>query len=254
MDLIERVGAYVAASDRATVLTGAGISTESGIPDYRGPDGLWTKDPEAMRLVTIGPYMEDPDVRRLAWKERLDHPAWTAQPGPGHFALVDLERSGKLLSLLTQNIDGLPRAAGSSPEVVVELHGTLHRAICMECGSETPMHEQLDRVRSGEEDPRCTACGGIQKSATVSFGQPLPVDAVLRAAAASSGCDLFMAIGTSLQVHPAALFCAEAIRRGARCVIVNGEPTPLDERADAVVRGSIGEVLPAIMRAAGVAA
>ena len=244
---IERVAAYVAAADRVTVLTGAGISTESGIPDYRGPNGVWTKDPAAMRLVSIDAYLADPQVRREAWQERMHHPAWTAEPSAGHRTLVQLERAGKLLALITQNIDGLHQAAGSDPRRVLELHGTIHDARCLECGHRTRMQAQLDRVRAGEADPPCTVCGGIQRSATVAFGQSLDPLVLEAALVASRRCDLFLAIGTSLTVQPAASLCGYAQRAGARLVIVNAEPTALDDRADAVLRGSTGDVLPSIV-------
>jgi NAD-dependent deacetylase len=250
-DGLARVAAYISASDRITVLTGAGISTESGIPDYRGPNGVWTKDPAKMRLVDIHWYMTDPEVRREAWQERLHHPAWGAIPGPGHRALVELERAGKLQALITQNIDGLHQAAGSSPSTVIELHGRIHRCRCLGCGYETPMLEQLDRVRSGEPDPRCQRCGGIQRSATIAFGQPLDPDVHRRASDAAATCQVFLAVGTSLQVQPAARLCALALEAGARLIIVNAEPTPYDNVAAAVVRGPIGEVLPAIVPAKG---
>jgi len=248
-DGLARVAAYVSAADRITVLTGAGISTESGIPDYRGPNGVWTKDPAAQRLVDIHWYLADPEVRRQAWQERLHHPAWRATPGPGHRALVDLERVGKLRALITQNIDGLHQAAGSSPAMVLELHGTIHRCRCLECGHETPMLEQLDRVRGGEPDPPCARCGGIQRSATVAFGQSLDPDVHRRARDAAATCQLFLAVGTSLRVQPAARLCALALEAGARLIIVNADPTPYDNVAAAVVRGPIGEVLPAIVAA-----
>jgi NAD-dependent deacetylase len=192
---VQRVAGYVAAADRIAVLTGAGISTESGIPDYRGPNGLWTTNPAAMRQVTIQDYLADPQVRRDAWQERLHHPAWTATPSAGHRALVELEHARKLRRLITQNIDGLHQVAGSGPEVVLELHGTIHAARCLECGRRTPMQEQLDRVRAGEADPPCTVCGGIQRSATIAFGQSLDPDVLEAALEASRPCDLFMAIG-----------------------------------------------------------
>ena len=244
---LERVAAWIAASRRVTVLTGAGISTDSGIPDYRGPNGVWTKDPAAMRRGDIDVYLADPEIRRASWQERLHHATWTAVPNAGHRSLVELERRGRLRALVTQNIDGLHQAAGSSPELVIELHGTIHRARCLACGRETPMQEQLDRVRAGEVDPPCAACGGIQRSATIAFGQALDHDVLERAIKASTGCDLFLAIGTSLQVTPASLLCAMAQRTGARTVIVNAEPTPFDERADAVLRGRIGDVLSPIV-------
>jgi NAD-dependent deacetylase len=239
----------VAAASSIAVLTGAGISTESGIPDYRGPNGLWTKDPAAQRLVDINAYLTDPQVRVEAWQERLYHPAWTAQPGSGHLALVHLEGTGRLHALLTQNIDGLHQAAGSDPTLVWELHGTIHRAVCLQCGHTTPMQEQLDRVRAGEADPPCVRCRGIQRSATVAFGQQLDPDVLQAAVLAARDCDLFLAVGTSLRVQPVASLCAIALDAGARVVIVNAEPTPFDDQADAVVRGRIGEVLPALLDA-----
>jgi NAD-dependent deacetylase len=242
---IERVAAYVANSEKIVVLTGAGISTESGIPDFRGPNGMWTTRPETMKLVNIEDYVRDPQVRVAAWQERMNHPAWIAQPNDGHFALADLERRGTLLALMTQNIDGLHQAAGS--EKVLELHGTIHQAKCLSCDRRTPMQEQLDRVRAGEPDPACTQCGGIQKSATVAFGEYLDALVLETAVVASSACDLFIAIGTSLSVQPAALLAEEAHRRGARLVIVNQGETPLDGRADAVLRDPIGDVLPRIV-------
>jgi NAD-dependent deacetylase len=242
---IEEVSSFIRGSKRIAVLTGAGISTESGIPDFRGPNGVWTRKPETMRLVNIGSYLRDPQIRVEAWQERMRHPAWTAEPNAGHRALVQLERQGTLLALMTQNIDGLHRAAGS--ERVLELHGTIHEAKCLTCDRRTPMQEQLDRVRAGEPDPACSECGGIQKSATVAFGEQLDALVLETAVVASSGCDLFLAIGTSLSVQPAAQLAAEAHRRGARLVIVNQGETQLDDRADVVLRDRIGEVLPRLV-------
>jgi NAD-dependent deacetylase len=244
---IERVAAWVSASERIAVLTGAGISTESGIPDYRGPNGVWTTKPESMRLVNIDDYVRDKQVRVEAWRERMHHPTWTANANAGHHALVDLERRGTLLALMTQNIDGLHQMAGST--IVLELHGTIRDATCLSCGHRTPMQEQLDRVRAGEPDPTCTECGGIQKSATVAFGQQLDATVLQDAFAASSACDLFLAVGTSLTVQPAASLAAQAKREGARLVIVNRGETSLDDLADAMLRGPIGEVLPRLVPA-----
>ena len=241
------VAEWVAASSRIVVLTGAGISTESGIPDYRGPNGIWTKNPAAARLVDIDSYLADPEVRREAWLERMHHPAWTAEPGPAHRALVDLEGSGRLVALATQNIDGLHRAAGTSVDVLLELHGTIWRCRCLSCGFETPMQTQLDRVREGDPDPRCVLCGGIQRSATIAFGQSLDPDVLRAAYRAAEECDLFLAVGSSLTVQPAAQLCAIAKHNGARLVIVNADPTPYDPIADAVVPGRIGNVLPDLL-------
>jgi len=241
------VAGWIQEAPRVTVLTGAGISTDSGIPDFRGPQGLWTTHPEKQRLFTISTYLADPAVRRQAWRERLDHPAWAARPGPGHRALVALEQSGRLLALATQNIDGLHQAAGNDPALVLELHGTLHEAVCLACGLRTPMQAVLDRVRGGEDDPACLSCGGIQKSATVSFGQALDPEILDAAFRAAETCDIFLAVGSSLTVTPAATLCDAAASARARLVIVNAEPTPYDRMADAVLRDRIGEVLPAIL-------
>ena len=243
---VDRVRDWVASSVRIVVLTGAGISTESGIPDFRGPQGVWTKDPKAEKLSNIHFYMADPDVRRLAWKSRLDHPAWHATPNAGHRALVELERQRKLHALVTQNIDGLHQRAGSAIDKVIEVHGTVHDVMCMSCDWRGPMQPVLDRVRAGEDDPPCQRCGGILKSATISFGQPLVADVIARAMRAASEADLVLAVGSSLQVYPVAGAVPAAKAVGARVVIVNAEPTPFDDVADAVLRGAIGAVLPAI--------
>jgi NAD-dependent protein deacetylase/lipoamidase len=240
------VRAWIDASSRVVALTGAGISTESGIPDFRGPQGVWTKNPKAEKLSNIHEYMADHEVRRLAWQGRLHHPAWTATPGPGHQALVDLERRGRLHALVTQNIDGLHQRAGSSPDLVIEVHGTIHDVVCMDCGWRGPMGPVLDRLRAGEEDPPCAECGGILKSATISFGQALVPRVIERAMVAAETADLLLAIGSSLQVYPIAAAVPAARAAGARVVIVNAEATPFDEVADAVLRGRIGDVLPAI--------
>jgi NAD-dependent deacetylase len=237
---------WIEASSRVVALTGAGISTESGIPDFRGPRGVWTKNPAAEKLSNIHAYMSDPEVRKLSWQGRLDHPAWHAQPNAGHRALVELERRGKLHALVTQNIDGLHQMAGQSPDRVVEVHGTLRAAMCMRCGWTGPMTMVLDRVRAGEADPPCTQCQGILKSATISFGQPLVPEVISRATQVTREADVFLAIGTSLQVFPVAGLVAVAKASGARVIILNAEPTPFDDEADAVLRQPIGEILPAL--------
>jgi NAD-dependent deacetylase len=243
---VEVVRDWVRESSRVVALTGAGISTDSGIPDFRGPQGVWTKNPKAERLSNIRDYMADPEVRKLAWQGRLRHPAWTAQPGPGHRALVELEHRGLLHALVTQNIDGLHQKAGSSAELVIEVHGTVHDVVCMACGWRGPMGPVLERLREGEEDPPCEDCGGILKSATISFGQALVPQVIARAMRAAEESDLLLAIGTSLQVYPIAGAVPIARSAGARVVIVNAEPTPFDDVADAVLRGQIGEILPKI--------
>ena len=243
---LSEVRGWVDESSRIVVLTGAGISTDSGIPDFRGPQGLWTRDPNAEKLSNIHYYMSDPEIRRLAWRGRLEHPAWAAAPNAGHRALVELERRGKLHALVTQNIDGLHQRAGNSPDRVIEVHGTVHDVVCMGCGWRGPMTHTLDRVRAGEDDPPCRECGGILKSATISFGQALVPEVIDEAMRAATATDLFMAIGTSLQVYPVAGLVPLAARAGARVVIVNAEPTPFDDVADAVIAQAIGEVLPLI--------
>jgi NAD-dependent deacetylase len=245
-ETIERVHGWISASARVVALTGAGISTDSGIPDFRGPQGVWTRNPKAEKLSNIHFYMSDPEVRRLAWQSRLDHPAWHAAPNDGHRALVALEERGKLHALVTQNIDGLHQRAGSAIDRVIEVHGTVHDVMCMSCSWRGPMQATLDRVRAGEEDPACRRCGGILKSATISFGQPLVPDVIGRAMRAASEADLILAVGTSLQVYPVAGAVPAAKAGGVRIVIVNAEPTPFDDLADAVLRGSIGEVLPLV--------
>ena len=236
--------AWIREAEKIVVLTGAGISTESGIPDFRGPQGVWTKNPEAEKMATLQHYMSDPEVRRRAWQNRLTSSAWAADPNAGHRALVELERSGKLDAIITQNVDGLHQKAGTSPEIVVEIHGTLHEVMCMRCGDRGPMERALERVRAGEEDPRCLRCEGILKSATISFGQNLVDEDLLRSQEAAEGCDLMLAIGTSLSVYPIAGVVPIAKRAGARVVIVNAEPTAMDDAADLVIRGAIGELLP----------
>ncbi|TYK45332.1 SIR2 family NAD-dependent protein deacylase [Actinomadura decatromicini] len=233
-----------------TVLTGAGISTDSGIPDFRGPRGVWTRDPAAEALSRIDSYLADPDVRRRAWRARLDDPVWKAEPNAAHAALAELERAGRLRALITQNIDGLHQRAGSSDAKVIEIHGSVREAVCLNCGLRTPMPDVLARVAAGEDDPPCADCGGVQKSATISFGQALDQDVLDAAITASRECDLFLAVGTSLTVQPAAGLCLEAVDHGARLVIVNAEETPYDGIADAVLRTPIGEALP---RLAGLA-
>jgi NAD-dependent deacetylase len=244
---LTQVAGWLRRAERVVVLTGAGISTESGIPDFRGPQGVWTRDPKAEARADIRYYVSDPRVRRQAWQGRLNHPARDAQPNAGHRALAELDRQGRLLLLVTQNIDGLHLAAGSSPERTVEIHGTMRDYACLDCGARGPMAEALDRVRAGEEDPACRECGGILKSATISFGQSLVPAELARAEAAAAACDLFLAVGTSLTVYPVAWLPERAMRAGARLVILNAEPTPLDDRAHAVLRGQIGEVLPELV-------
>jgi NAD-dependent deacetylase len=250
-----RARALVEGSRRIVALTGAGISTDSGIADFRGPQGLWTKNPEAERMATLQVYMDDPDVRRRSWQNRLTSPMAEARPNAGHAALVDLERSGRLRTLVTQNIDGLHQKAGSDPARLIEIHGNALDITCLRCQLRRPAASVHDRVRAGEEDPRCqeiladgSVCDGILKSATISFGQSLVPEDLRAAEAAAAACDLLLAVGSTLGVYPAAGLVPIASRAGAAVVIVNGGPTELGGLADVVVNGSISEILPQLTR------
>ncbi len=243
----ESVRRWVNEASRIVVLTGAGISTESGIPDFRGPQGVWTRNPQAEKLSNIHYYISDPEVRKAAWLSRMEHPAWLAKPNAGHQALVTLEQRGKLHALITQNIDELHQKAGNSPELVIEVHGTVCKVVCMECGMTAPMQAALDRVLAGEPDPPCRDCGGILKSATISFGQNLVPEVIARALRCAGEADLFFSIGTSLQVYPIAGAVEVAKNAGARLVILNAQETPFDDLADAVFRDPIGTVLPSLV-------
>jgi NAD-dependent deacetylase len=242
-----RARALIAAAGRVAVLTGAGISTDSGIPDFRGPNGVWTRDPKAERLTDIREYLRSREVREQAWRSRAEHPVWDAAPNAGHRALADFEASGKLTGLLTQNIDGLHLAAGSNPDLVLELHGTMFRTVCLSCSADGDMRDALVRVAAGETDPPCLNCGGTLKSATVSFGQALDAEVLARARQISAECDLMLAVGSSLSVHPAAGLVGLAARSGATVVVCNGSETPYDLLAEVVIRDSISDVLPAVL-------
>ena len=248
MDAVDRARDLVQRSERIVVLTGAGISTDSGIADYRGPNGVWTKTPKAEQMSNISYYLNDPEVRRLSWEHRLGSPIWDAQPNAGHLALVELERQGRLDTLVTQNVDGLHLLAGHDPERVVEIHGNARTVLCWDCGDSAPMERALERVRAGEADPPCKACGGILKSATISFGQQLVADDLVKAERAAQRADLLLAIGSTLGVYPAAGLVPTALQAGAALVIVNADPTPYDAHADVVLYASISEVLPEIVR------
>jgi NAD-dependent deacetylase len=244
---IQRARDWIDEARCVVALTGAGISTESGIPDFRGPQGVWTKNPGAERMATLQHYVADPEVRKRAWKSRFESAAWKAEPNDGHRALVTLERRGKLDTLITQNVDGLHARAGTTPGRLIEIHGTLHEVVCLACGERGPMERALERVRNGEEDPPCRTCGGILKSATISFGQNLVPEDLARAERAALRCDLMLAVGSTLSVYPIAGVVPLAKQAGARTIIVNAGPTEMDAIADFVIRGAIGEVLPALV-------
>jgi len=247
VERLEEVRGWLAEARRVVVLTGAGISTDSGLRDFRGPDGLWTKDPAAEKASNISHYLADPAVRERAWRRRADPAPAAIEPNAGHRALVDLERSGRLHTLITQNVDGLHQAAGSDASLVVEVHGTVREVLCLDCGDRAPIEVAIARVRAGEVDPPCRRCGGILKPATISFGQNLVPADLARADAAARACDLLLAIGSTLAVYPIADVVPLAVAHGARVVIVNGSPTAMDDLADAVLTGSISELLPALV-------
>ena len=247
IDTVQTVRGWIAAARRIVVLTGAGISTDSGIPDFRGPQGVWTRNPHAEKMATLQHYVADPDVRKRSWQDRLSSPAWQAKPNAGHLALVELERRGNLDTLVTQNVDGLHLMAGPSPERLIQIHGTMREVTCLACGERAPMERALARVRAGEDDPACRSCGGILKSATISFGQSLVAADLTRAQQAAHRSDLMLAVGTKLSVWPIAGVVPTAKEAGARVVIINAEPTELDSMADAVLRGSISELLPRLV-------
>ena len=240
---------WIEAAQRVTVVTGAGISTDSGIPDFRGPNGLWTKNPAAEKSATLQHYLADPAVRRFAWQNRLHSPAWDAQPNSGHRAIVELQRRGTLQAVVTQNVDELHQRAGIEPTKVIEVHGTMWWTRCWGCSDRRPMRDALDRVAAGEDDPPCLRCGGILKSDTISFGQSLVPDVIDAAMVAAERCDLLLAAGSTLSVYPAANVVPRAKTAGARVIIVNGDPTNMDRFADAVLIGRLGDLLPQLLPA-----
>jgi NAD-dependent deacetylase len=239
---VEEVAGWIRESQRIVCLTGAGISTDSGIPDFRGPEGVWTKNPDAEKMATLQYYVADPEIRKRAWKHRMESEMWRKEPNAGHRALVEIEKRGTLLAIITQNVDGLHQRAGTSPDHMIEIHGTMADYACLSCGDRGPIERVIERVRAGEEDPHCS-CGGILKSATISFGQDLVRDDLIRMQAVASECDLMLAIGTTLAVFPVAEAVPVAKRAGARVVIINGSDTEMDQLADAVLRGSISTIL-----------
>ncbi|WP_037604263.1 SIR2 family NAD-dependent protein deacylase [Streptacidiphilus rugosus] len=230
------------------VLSGAGMSTDSGLRDYRGPQGLWRSDPTAQRMVTIGDYLADPEVRRRAWRLRLEHGVLGASPNVAHRALAAYERTGLPIRVLTQNVDGLHQLGGVSPRKVLELHGTARMVQCVRCKVRGDMADALARVEAGEADPPCLDCGGVLKPATVLFGEHLDPEVLGQARAVAAACDVLMAVGTTLQVHPAAGLVDIALARGAQVIVVNADPTPYDDAASEVVREPIGTSVPALLR------
>ncbi|QFR32250.1 Sir2 family NAD-dependent protein deacetylase [Ancylobacter sp. TS-1] len=240
----DALGALLATMTRGVAFTGAGISTECGIPDFRSPGGLWTRN----RPIDYEAFRTRPDMRAEAWRRRFAMEAafGAARPGRGHRALARLMGQGRLAGIVTQNIDGLHQASGVPPERIVELHGNTTYATCLDCGERYELGWVRARFEAaGEAAPDCPGCDGPIKSATISFGQPMPAPAMARAAELTAACDVFLAIGSSLVVWPAAGFPVQARRHGARLVIINREPTELDELAELVIRADIGDVLEA---------
>ncbi|MER8071911.1 Sir2 family NAD-dependent protein deacetylase [Streptomyces sp. NPDC094034] len=230
------------------ILSGAGISTDSGIPDYRGPGGLWRRDPSAEKLVTYESYMTDPEIRRRSWRMRSESPALRAEPNAAHVAVAELARAGTAVRVITQNVDGLHQRAGLPARKVLELHGTARSVSCTKCHARSSMTEALARVAAGEPDPPCLECGGILKSATVMFGERLDPEVLAQSMAIAKACEVFLAVGSTLQVQPAASLAGIAADHGARLIVVNAEPTPYDDRADEIVREPIGTALPALLK------
>ena len=235
----------LAGAASVAVLTGAGISTDSGIPDFRGPDGVWTRDPAAERRSNINFYLSDPQVRRDAWRIRAASEMFAAKPNDGHRALTLL--GDRLHTLVTQNIDGLHLIAGSPAGRTVEIHGTVHQWECVDCAARGPMDEALERVRAGETDPPCLLCGGIIKSATILFGQSLVSADLDRAEKAAVEAEVLLAVGTSLSVYPVAGMVELAVRAGRPVIIVNAQATAMDDLATVRLVGSASELLPAII-------
>lgn len=231
---------------RIAALTGAGISTASGIPDYRGPEGVWTRTPSAVNAFTLENFMADADVRREFWRAYAGHAAWRAEPNAAHRALAELDSAGVAVRVLTQNVDGLHQRAGLAARKVLELHGSMHTTRCTACASGFPTTEILP---ADGEDPACPHCGGILKLDVVLFGQLLDAELLGQARTIAAASGVFLAIGSSLQVEPAASLCTVAVRAGATLVVVNRDPTPYDEEADFVLREDIEAVVPELCAA-----
>jgi NAD-dependent deacetylase len=238
---VDMARSWIRTSRRIVVFTGAGISTESGIPDFRSPGGVWARN----RTIEFGEFTASRAGRIEYWRQKREiWPAMRdAKPNAGHEAIVRLEHEGRLQALITQNIDGLHQRAGQTPSLVIELHGTT-AAGCLACGERIPMDEAIRRIDEGDPAPECTSCGGLLKPATISFGQEMPVVELGRAAEAARRCEVFLSVGSSLVVHPAAMLPVVAKHSGAKLIIINRTPTPLDEMADLVIHEEIGSALP----------
>lgn len=239
-------------AQRIVFLTGAGISTSAGIPDYRGPDGVWTKNPGAERRSHIDTWMTDPDARIAGWQRRVNTAWESVLPTAAHDAITALATTGRVAQVVTQNIDGLHQRSGLPAQLLVEIHGTVLNSVCLRCHAEAPIGATLERVANGELDPHCIIenpdpCGGILKAATISFGQRLRTDDIERSQGATIESDLFIAIGTTLSVFPVAGLVPLAARRNIPIIIVNGSPTEMDHLASVILDGDINDVVPRLL-------
>ena len=250
MDAFDRAAQLIAQSHRILAVTGAGLSTASGIPDFRGPQGRWTQDPDAEKVSTLSYYLHDEDVRRKAWRIRATSPALTAEPNAAHRALVDLERAGKLAGVVTQNTDGLHLAAGSDPGRVHEIHGNARTWRCEDCGASGPLSDMVERINAGDDDPRCPDCEGITRATVILFEEMLEPDVLNASVALAEEADLVIAIGTTLTVHPVAGLVPYAFGHSAKVVIVNNQETPYDYLAEAILRDPIEDIVPRLVTAA----
>ncbi len=247
MQSIESAAVVLRGKERILVFTGAGISTESGIPDFRGRNGVWTRvDPAEF---TIDKYLRNPDTRRRSWQMRLESGTLTAKPNKAHRAVTRLWRSGRMLACVTQNIDGLHQKAGLPTQALVELHGNAHVARCVGCGDRQPTVDVVTRVQAGEDDPSCLLCGGILKIDVVFFGEMLPPAATDLAYALASQADAVVAVGSTLSVFPAAQIPLEVAQAGHPLVILNIGPTAFDDLAAARIEAPAGKALPALVSA-----
>lgn len=228
-------------------LTGAGISTAAGIPDFRGPQGVWTKDPEAELSSTLSWYLKDEGVRRKAWRMREAAGVWEKNPTRAHTAIAEFALKTEVAAVVTQNVDGLHQAAGSDPASVLEVHGSARAWRCEDCGASGPMAEAITRLRAGDPDPRCEVCRGIIRATTILFEEALEPDVIDAAFTVAEECALLIAVGTGLGVYPVAGLFPLAAERGARTIIVNAQPTPYDALADEVIGGDLQQTLPALL-------
>jgi NAD-dependent deacetylase len=244
-DEVAALAALLRESRRAVIFTGAGMSTESGIPDFRSPGGIWTK----MMPVEFQDYVSDPEARRLSWQRRFEmEETWNkVAPNDGHHAVAELVASSKVSHVITQNIDALHQAGGVPDEKVIELHGNTRHAKCLDCGRRVEIADIRAYFDAHGDAPDCAGCGGIVKTATISFGQPMPQGEMTRAEAAAKACDLMLVLGSSLAVFPAASFPLLAKRNGAGLAILNRDPTPQDRYADLVLNREIGPTMRAVV-------